>query len=509
MLNYQRNYMLYRVLDGFFRNWLVFLVTLVVVSGTVATVLILRSAQYMAVSTIRLGSDEVNALTNALGVRDPVWRGTPAEISGQKFQDLMRDSMPGGFVDRAVKTANLAVPINTDPRAKDERYKSLLRGVSVKALSNSVIQLVLTWPDKDECEKLVNALEKEFIRQAELDSSAASEGTRGFLAQQVEVFRKKMQKAEQSLVDFKKDNSGLLPDALTGQIDALTTLRMQRDSLEIGRKDAQLKLDALRKRLAEIKPVSVLEQRVANDPAIFEARNLYAQRAERIRSGWLPSSPMVVEIDEKLKQIENDIRKRQAADPTSSKNVTESILSDNPEYREIQQQIVSAEIESNTQDAQISALDSRIGSYEAIIAKLPVQERTLTEKTRDYKLLQAQFEDLVKRQQEANIKRDLGVVTARSQFNPMNVVVAESLSSMKKKAVAIATSLAVGIVLALCLVLLREWMDPSVRYEIDAARLLELPVLVSLPETNQLRFPVRGKLKSLGGRSTRAIGGNA
>jgi len=61
----------------------------------------------------------------------------------------------------------------------------------------------------------------------------------------------------------------------------------------------------------------------------------------------------------------------------------------------------------------------------------------------------------------------------------------------------------------LLLVIVREWMDPSIRYEMDAARMLELPVLVSLPETSQLRFPVRGKHKALSGRSPRALGGRA
>ena len=509
MLNYQRNFMLYRVLDGFFRNWLVFLITLVGVSGVVAVALILRGAKYSADAIIRLGGEEVNELNTALGISMRGMRNSQAQINAVRFQDLMRDTLPGGFVDRVIKTANLGQPINTDPRAEDPRYKEFVQGVTVKVLSGSVIQIGLTWPKAGECEKLVDAMQKEFIRQAELDNSAASQGTMVFLDQQVEVFRKKMQAAEKALVDFKKEHSGLLPDALTGQIDALTTLRMQRDNLEIIRDDSRLRLESLRKRLDQIKPVSVLEQRVANDPAVAEVRNLYGQRAERIRSGWLPSSPMVLEIDEKIKQVEADIRKREKADPTRSRNVTESVLSDNPEYRDVQQQIVQAEISEKTRDAQMAALNSRIGRYEQIISTLPVEERTLTERTRDYKLLQAQFEDLVKRQQDANIKRDLGMVTARSQYNPMNLVVAESLSTAKKKAVSIAISLAVGLTLALLLVLLREWMDPSVRYEIDAARMLELPVLVSLPETNQLRFPVRGKQKALPGRSARAIGGGA
>ncbi len=509
MLNYQRNYIIFRILDSFFRNWLVFAITLVGVSGVVGTALIVRAAKYTASATIRLGTEEVTEVTKTLGYKADNGWSTPAQVEAQAFQDLMRDTMPGGFVDRAIKAARLKTPINTDPRAKDTRFEEFLQGVSVGPLSANVIQVNLVWPDSEECEALVDALQREYIHQAELDNSAASQGTLAFLDSQVEVFRKKMQDAEKALVAFKQTHSGLLPDALTGQIDAVTNLRMQRDELAIKAQDAELRLGALRTRLKQIKPVSILEQRVANDPAVAELRELHAQRAERIRRDWKPSSTVVQDIDRKIRTLETEIRRRDSSDPTKSRNVLESTVVDNPEYRDIEQRIVESEIERKTQTAQMAAIDSRLGEYEALIAKLPADERTLTERVRDYKLLQGQFEDLIERRQQATIKRDLGQVTARSQINPLNIVSAESTATAKKKAMSIATALAVGLVLALALVVLREWMDPSMRYEMDAMRALEMPVLASLPESTQLRFPVRGLNRRLPGGSAPAIGGKA
>ena len=86
------------------------------------------------------------------------------------------------------------------------------------------------------------------------------------------------------------------------------------------------------------------------------------------------------------------------------------------------------------------------------------------------------------------IKKDLGEVTAASQFNTMNLVAAESTANLKKKILTIAAALALGLFLGLVLVVIREWMDPSIRYEADVERLLGVPVLVSLPESQQLRF---------------------
>ena len=67
-MQYQRNHILYRVLDGFFRNWLVFVITLVGVTSVVGSVLIVRSAKFVAEARIRISSEDVNhAVTKEFG----------------------------------------------------------------------------------------------------------------------------------------------------------------------------------------------------------------------------------------------------------------------------------------------------------------------------------------------------------------------------------------------------------------------------------------------------------
>ncbi|MEY4915317.1 MAG: hypothetical protein RJA02_1586, partial [Armatimonadota bacterium] len=64
----------------------------------------------------------------------------------------------------------------------------------------------------------------------------------------------------------------------------------------------------------------------------------------RIREGWTPSSAVVSELDFKIKSIEGEVRKRQASDPTNSRNILDTTLTDNPEYNQLQQLIVEANI---------------------------------------------------------------------------------------------------------------------------------------------------------------------
>ena len=501
-MQYQRNHIIYRVLDGFFRNWLVFVITLVGVTSVVGSVLMVRSAKFVAKANIRISSEDVNAANSALGFRENTGWKTAADVNASRFGDLMRDTLPGGFLDRVIKGANLKNAMNTDPRAKDGRFEEFRNAVYSNAISANVIELGLTWVDEQECEALVNSIQREFINQVAQDNSASFTNTITFLDSQIESYRDRLQGSEKALVAFKETHSGLMPDSMTAIIDQVTSLKMQRDNLAITQRDAELRMQSLRDRLRDVKPVSVLEKKIGSDPALSAVRGLIEDRARRIREGWTPTSAVVTELDYKIKAIETEIRQRQTSDPNSARNVLESTLTDNPEYNQLNQMIVEAKIASQTQRAQMSQLDSRIAQYQGEIQKLPADERILTEKTRDYKMLQTQFEDLSQRKQQAQIKKDLGEVTAASQFNSMNLVAAETTANLKKKVITIVGALALGLFLGLILVIIREWMDPSIRYEVDIERLLGVPVLVSLPESNHLRFkPIKVASKAITSKS--------
>lgn len=496
MLNFQRNYMANRILDAFFRNWLVFLITLLGVSGVVGAVLMVRSVKYTATAAIRLGSAETEFIKQAAtgSSSGSMWT-TPAQVQAARFTDLMRATLPGQFVDRALKAAKLKNPINIDPSANDERFNELKNSVYVLPLSRDVIQIGLAWKDRSECAKIVEGLQSEFIKQAGIDNTTTAAAAIAFMDTQIEEYRKRLQSTESALTDYKRTHNNLMPDAQTALIEQYSSLNMQRDGQVISANDARLKIEALKKRLKEIKPV-IVGVRILNQGASPEEQalaTLQAQRNDLLKKSWRPDSNIIRELDGHIKRFEDKIEDRRRRDPNRQRDEVERQEVNNPEYADIQQQLVVADIAQKTQAAQIAALDRRLGELKATIASMPEGERRLVEKTRDYTIVKDQFEELLKRREGARVKASVGEVTAMSQFIKLNAVYAESTATTKKKAMTIGGSLLVGVVVGFLLILVREWMDPSVRYETDAVRILDMPVLASLPESGYLRFPVSGR----------------
>ncbi|MGC4042941.1 MAG: hypothetical protein QM758_03985 [Armatimonas sp.] len=104
----------------------------------------------------------------------------------------------------------------------------------------------------------------------------------------------------------------------------------------------------------------------------------------------------------------------------------------------------------------------------------------LTESLRDF------LKDLLKRREQAQQRAHIAKINATTALIPMNKVVSEATMGMKKKVMTLGIGVGLGLFLGLLLIILREWADPTLRYEADTERLLGSPVLASLPEERTL-----------------------
>ncbi|MES2464728.1 MAG: hypothetical protein V4671_29545 [Armatimonadota bacterium] len=494
---YRRNHFIYRLLDAFFRHWPVFVVAVLGVTIVVATTLLMRSATYTATASIRVvGDEDVSA---AMGFVSNTWK-SPSQINAERLSDLMANTTKSGFVDTVLKNADLKVPIIVDPPDVDPRFRKFHKSVFGVSQSNDVFGIGLVWDDPKECTALVEALRDTYIAEAGRRRVVQSVATTQYLNTEIENYRKRLKRAEDVLVNYKINHSGQLPDAQIASLEQFANLRMERDYLSITVNDNALKKAALAQRLKQIRPTAILEQTIGNDPMIQELRGLEAKR-RAVGSDYLDDSILARDADLQIAELKKKIASQQKLDPNEQRNVTETKLQDNPEYMDLTQQLTEANIAEQTQRERIGLLDKKLREYEVRIAALPAAERELTEKTRDYKLLQGQFEDLLKRKQQAELKQNVDTVVAKSAFAPQNNVYAEETTGKTKKLLMLVGSVVVGLVIGFALILFREWMDPSLRYETDAARLLGVPVLAGLPESPNLRFPaIQGKRISFGGR---------
>jgi uncharacterized protein involved in exopolysaccharide biosynthesis len=498
---YRRDSITFRLLDAFFRNLGIFLLCVVGVSSVVAVALVTRSQSYVASSSIRvIGEGDLQKITNTRSLRP--WE-SPAKKHTARFTDLMQDLRPSGFVNSVLEAAKLKKPINTNPDARDPRFEKFRKSVFTSTKSKELFSIGLTWENEEECERLVEAIQERFIADIGETSQAESIKTVSFLDSQIKSARTNLQNAEQALQDFQTKNLGKLPGSRAAEIEQLASLKSNRDLLEITSQDFALKRSAIQDRLKQVRPESILERTVGTDPLVSIIRDLEAKRADLIRRKYQRDGTLVRDVDQQISLFRQDLAKRAKQDPTQSANVTETKLQDNPEYGTLQQQLTITDMDESAHKAQLANLNRRIADYEKVVQQMPSAERTLIERTRDQQFWEKTYNDLVARRYQAQMKADVGKITETAKLIPQALIRAEPTMSLTKMVMLIGGSVILGLIVGCLMILAREWMDVSLRYTMDAERLLGVPVLAALPESPVLQFPLstprNGRLR---GRAT-------
>ncbi|HEV8573174.1 MAG TPA: hypothetical protein VGR43_00560 [Dehalococcoidia bacterium] len=412
---------------------------------------------------------------------------TVAQQNVERFNSLIQDDKPGGFLARALHGARLLRPIQIDPKAKDPRYEALHKHLFVNPESDELFSVNLTWDQPQECERLLSALQEQFIEDVGRSQQAQAVATAEFLERQISSYERRMRGAEQALIDYKQRNAGQLPEAQTADFTALNSLRTRLDELEITSKDNELKSQALKKRIAQITPMRLWEQTTRDSPTAIQIRELQARRSSLLADGWLPTSVRVQSVDVQIESLKKQMEVESKSDAASAGRIFETKLQSNSEYQALTQQLTEVNIAQTTQQSQLKQVRQQIAQYEARTSRIPAAERELADKMRNYSVLKTQYEHLLQRREDARMKANLDKVSARSTLRRIGVIFARPTLDKKKKLVFLAAGLFLGLVVGIAMVFLSEWTDHSLRYAFDAERVLRLPVLVNVADSKELR----------------------
>ena len=449
---YRRTPVVFRIADSFFRHQLLFWSALILVSGLTMGALYARSKTFHAVAMTQVQGETV---ASALGESDANAYITPAQKSVDKFNDLVKQNQPGGFLDVALKGAGLATPINMDPQADDPQYAMLLKNLSASPESANQFSINLTWNSQEEDKGIVEALQTQYIKEVGIDRSIRNTTSVAFLDSQIAVVRRKMHRSEKALADFKASNGGQLSDAES----AYST---------------------------QLKPMSVLETTLSDQsPVEREIAGLLAKRDNELAAGKTPQHPDVVALDGRISEMERQQRANAAA--PQNKRDSQTKLQENPQYQNYKQQIAEAAIAQEADQQEMQNLRQQIGKYQGLVGRIPAAQQQLLDKTRDYRTQQDLYDTLTKKRQDMDMQASLDQVSASSSLVPVGITDALPTTGRTKMIGMLFGSLLLGVLVGVILIVVSEWSDHSLRYEADAERLLGVPVLASLPEAAGLR----------------------
>lgn len=488
------NSVFYRVIDSIFRykwRWIIpFTLVFLVALGISIT----RPKEYVATASIMVVNNA--QINRVMGTENGYGWESPSQFNIRYFNNLLRDDVPGGFLDKVLQMAKLNPPIDLSRDPEDKRIGNILKGLSTNADNSEVFSIMVKWKNPQEAERIVRAFQILYVDSRAQSKQAQSLATVLFLNKQINRYDKQLRAAEKAVTDFKQTFNGNLPDQQSSQMEQLSLLQTELDTLNVSSSNTEAEVKFLQERKAKLTPNRILGQTFTHNESSAEKRLKAKQeeKGEYLSRGYKPDSTQIIRLDKTIARLQTEVNQEQVDMAAKIKKgipvgtAAETRVEDNPAYYAIEDRLSDIESESRLSQQRRAKLKARIAEYQAQMALLPKAEQELAEKTRRSVALRTFFDDLMARKMKAELQTGQEKQVGLSELQKLGVVRSEATSSRKKLILLMVGACILGLILGAVAVVVSEWLDPTIRYSSDAQGLLGVPVLAALPDARDLRI---------------------
>jgi uncharacterized protein involved in exopolysaccharide biosynthesis len=391
---------------------------------------------------------------------------------------------------------------------------SSLQGQSARA---GAFPVTFKYEDRYKAQKVTQEIVSRLISENTRVQLGVTQNTTEFLTEEVQKAKTRLDQIEQSLTNFRMKNAGRLPDERTMNFTALQSTEtriasingaIQRINQEKLMLEAQMRLQREQFNQAVAASAAaataggaseVVKTRVANERLVALEREILnsEQILARLREQYKETFPDVQRVKtnlealqkqrEQLLKREEDSQRAEAAKPAPAKPVNSSV----PLTREMQAMqlslkqmetlIQAKQNEAQDYSAELVRLNSQVREFQNRIGSTPIADQEFSALSRDYESAKLEYQQLLAKQSDAKRGQE---VERRNQGETLELLDAASLPiepTEPKRPVIIGSGAALGLLLGLLLVGVREMKDTTLKNLKDVQAYTQLTILGSIP----------------------------
>jgi polysaccharide chain length determinant protein (PEP-CTERM system associated) len=234
-----------------------------------------------------------------------------------------------------------------------------------------------------------------------------TDSAKRFLDDQLKAYEEKLVSAENALKDFKQKHVGLMPGEGGDYFAKLATAQQALSEAQLALREAQSRRDQLKRQLADQEADDTKggdDAVVAANPELDARIQDLQKRLDQLRLVYTDRHPDVVATKRLIEQLEKQKRdEAKLRKPTAAS----AGASTNPFYQQLGISLADAEANVASMQARVNELSSRLAQLKAAVNMVPQVEADLTQLNRDYEVNKANYEQLLKRRESAEISGEM------------------------------------------------------------------------------------------------------
>jgi polysaccharide chain length determinant protein (PEP-CTERM system associated) len=343
----------------------------------------------------------------------------------------------------------------------------------------------VTFSDPQLAQQICTAVTSMFIEENLRVSQQNSKVTTDFLSQQLDEAKKNLDDQDGKLAAFKGRYLNSLPDEEQTNLNLLTGLTSQLDAASQALARAQQDKSFAESLLTQqIGAWQALRNGAGSDALEEQVAALQIQLTS-LQARYTDDYPDVIKTKNDIAVLEKKIAENESqktpADANADPNKVRAGTVEPPQITQLRGQIHSYEQLIGEKTKEQEKIKEQIGIYEARVQSSPVVEEEYKELTRGYQTALDSYNDLLKKQADAMMARELQQEQEGEQFRVLDPANLPTTPSFPKPTRFALGGLAGGLGVGLGLAFFLEMRNSSLRSERDVEFALRLPVLAVVP----------------------------
>jgi polysaccharide biosynthesis transport protein len=384
------------------------------------------------------------------------------------------------------------------PLSPDDKVELMRKDIGIELVRDrdqaiTAFRINYTAPSPVIAQEVTSKLTNLFIDENLKVRQQLSQDTTQFIASQLETARQSLAAQEAKIRDFQSVHEGELPTQQTTNLQILGGLQAQYQNEQQAlntAKQQRIYFQTMLDQYHALQRGTTSADGAPNGLAAIDQQleKMHAQLTE-LSSHYTDSYPDVQQLKSQIAKTER-IRsnllaelKSNARKPDSSTASREAVDPiQNPTLMQLQGQLHSAQIEIENREQAIASLSGKIGEYQRRLNQEPASEQQLADLTRGYEQSKANYDDLLKKENESRMATNMEQLQQGERFSiidPPSLPVKPAFPNRVKMC---AMGLVVGIFFGGLVVGLLEFLDDRLHSDKQIKKLLHTSVISEVPE---------------------------
>ena len=441
----------------------------------VTGVCIVAAGVYLAVATPVYESQAL------LRVKQPKGIGTSL-LEAMPMGNAMANTQLMNTYAEILKSRSVIVPVieKTEEPNKEGKfpgYEGYVKGKVATApfKDTEIMQLTVRANTAEKAQKANSLIVEGFLNRLTELSRDQQKATRGFIEERTATAKKELKDAEDKLTDYKKANDIIAPD------DAVKLATEKMGMVDKLNAENRVALATANARLASTNAQLNGEAASIADNKSIQLYNTQLAQLEGERISYLDK---YTAQHPKVKQVEQEIANlKKKINSEINKVASLQAPSDNPVHQQLLAAKFTSEAEASVAQSNLAKLHQIDNDNKEDIRNLSDKEQEFVSLMRDVTVANEIYVMLAKRLEEAKVAE----ASVATEVQVVDTATLPTAPVAPKKAMTLLLAALLGILASSGFVVVRELLNRTIKNSDDVANYLDLPVLGSVPDMNDLR----------------------